>query len=144
MSLWGNGEIIVSRTVRALANVVTPPSVRLFLSAGLLTAGQGGIARVARMTAKALIEQGANIELLSLLDKAPVEIAEQRANLLKSVRQRLGDVHDLEVIVKKSARAIYRDADAGGMPWGMKLGASRRWDLDEIDRWIANGCKPVR
>ncbi len=59
------------------------------------------------------------------------------------IRQRLGDVRDLEQILKKSARAIYRDADSGRMPWGFKLGASRRWDLDEIEEWIRAGCKAV-
>jgi hypothetical protein len=30
------------------------------------------------------------------------------------------------------------------MPWGVKIGALRRWDMDEIERWIAGGCRPVR
>jgi predicted DNA-binding transcriptional regulator AlpA len=43
-----------------------------------------------------------------------------------------------------SWRTVYRYADAGLMPWGFKIGTLRRWDMDEIERWIANGCKPVR
>jgi hypothetical protein len=35
-------------------------------------------------------------------------------------------------------------ADRGLMPWGLKLGALRRWDLDELEAWIKAGCKPVR
>jgi hypothetical protein len=34
-------------------------------------------------------------------------------------------------------------ADCGLMPWGVKLGALRLWDLDEIERWIAGGCMPI-
>ena len=68
----------------------------------------------------------------------------QKPDKASSVRQRLGDVHDLKCILKKSPRAIYRDADAGRIPWGLKIGASRRWDLDEIDMWIRNGCPSCR
>jgi hypothetical protein len=41
-----------------------------------------------------------------------------------------------------SWRTVYRYADAGLMPWGLKIGALRRWDLDEIERWINDGCPP--
>jgi hypothetical protein len=30
------------------------------------------------------------------------------------------------------------------MPWGIKLGTLRRWDADVIERWIGEGCPPVR
>jgi hypothetical protein len=30
------------------------------------------------------------------------------------------------------------------MPWGVKIGTLRRWDLDELERWINDGCHPVR
>ncbi len=42
-----------------------------------------------------------------------------------------------------SARHVYRMAEEGLMPWGVKLGALRRWRRDELDAWIAGGCKPV-
>jgi hypothetical protein len=35
-------------------------------------------------------------------------------------------------------------ADLGLMPWGFKIGALRRWDAEEIEAWIAGGCKSVR
>jgi predicted DNA-binding transcriptional regulator AlpA len=41
-------------------------------------------------------------------------------------------------------RTVYRYADAGLLPWGRKVGSLRRWDAQEIDAWIAAGCKPVR
>jgi excisionase family DNA binding protein len=43
-----------------------------------------------------------------------------------------------------SWRHVLRLADAGLMPWGVKLGALRRWDSREIEEFIAGGCKSVR
>jgi phosphatidylinositol alpha-1,6-mannosyltransferase len=42
---------------------------RVFLGAATLAAGQGGIARVARMSARALIEAGYEVDLASFLDQ---------------------------------------------------------------------------
>lgn len=41
-------------------------------------------------------------------------------------------------------RSIYRWADAGIIPYGIKLGSLRKWDADEIDAHIAAGCPRVR
>ena len=65
---------------------------RYFLGVSLMTAGHGGIARVARMTARALIEDGNHLSMLSLLDETPVEVAGQvvksvHGNRLKYVAQ---------------------------------------------------------
>ena len=60
------------------------------------------------------------------------------------LRRRLGDVKDVAEITKQSASSVMRNADRGEMPLGFKIGALRRWDLDEIDQWIKNGCKPIR
>ena len=43
-----------------------------------------------------------------------------------------------------SWRTIYRNADMGAMPFGVKIGALRRWDAAELDSWIEGGCKPVQ
>ena len=54
---------------------------------------------------------------------------------------------DVDVVAAKYAvdkRSIFRWADAGLIPFGIKLSAARRWDLVEIDAHIAGGCKPVR
>ena len=40
-----------------------------------------------------------------------------------------------------SWRSVYRHADAGKLPFGVKIGASRRWDRAELEAFIANGCK---
>lgn len=41
-------------------------------------------------------------------------------------------------------RSIPRWADAGIIPFGIKLSGCRRWDVDEIDAHIAAGCPRVR
>ncbi len=41
-------------------------------------------------------------------------------------------------------RSILRWADAGIIPYGIKLGSLRKWDADEIDAHIAAGCPRVR
>ena len=43
-----------------------------------------------------------------------------------------------------SWRTVLRHADAGLIPYGVKLGSLRRWDSYLLEEWIAAGCKPVR
>lgn len=58
--------------------------------------------------------------------------------------QRLGTKEDVARLCSMAPRTVLRNADRGAMPWGLKIGALRRWDLDEIAAWIAGGCKPIR
>ena len=46
--------------------------------------------------------------------------------------------------VQMSKRGWLRLCDAGRAPWGVRLGGRRLWDAVELDRWIADGCRPVR
>lgn len=54
------------------------------------------------------------------------------------------DVHTVAAKYGCDARSVFRWADAGKIPFGVKLGSLRRWDVTEIDAHIANGCKPIR
>ena len=54
------------------------------------------------------------------------------------------DVDDLARRFKTSTRHIFRMADQGRMPWGMKLGQLRRWSRRAIEEWERGGCQPVR
>ena len=56
----------------------------------------------------------------------------------------MGDVNVLAQKYGADKRSIFRWADADKIPFGVKLGSLRRWDLSEIDAHIASGCKPVR
>jgi len=58
--------------------------------------------------------------------------------------RRLGDVRVVGEKLSCSTRHVYRLADAGRMPSPLRLGALVRWDLDEVDRWIAAGCPSYR
>ena len=54
---------------------------------------------------------------------------------------------DVRTVAAKYAadeRSIFRWADAGKIPFGVKLGSLRRWDATVIDEHIAGGCCPVR
>lgn len=63
---------------------------------------------------------------------------------LRNIGRRLVDGPTAAAKAGCSYRHWLRLADAGKAPPGIKLGALRRWDLDELDRWIADGCPNVR
>jgi predicted DNA-binding transcriptional regulator AlpA len=58
--------------------------------------------------------------------------------------RRLIDAKGVGRILGCSWRHVLRLADQSVLPWGYKLGSLRRWDLSEIEAFIASGCKPVR
>ena len=58
--------------------------------------------------------------------------------------KRLIDKHVVAAKYDADPRSIVRWADAGVIPHGIKLGSLRKWDADEIDAHIANGCPRVR
>jgi predicted DNA-binding transcriptional regulator AlpA len=58
--------------------------------------------------------------------------------------RRLGDAKAVGRVLDLSWRTVYRLADAGKIPSGFKLGASRRWDLTQIEEFIRDGCKPPK
>jgi predicted DNA-binding transcriptional regulator AlpA len=63
---------------------------------------------------------------------------------IQSGTRRLGSAKAVSQVLDLSWRTVYRLADAGKIPAGFKLGASRRWDMSEIEAFIAGGCKPPR
>jgi excisionase family DNA binding protein len=54
------------------------------------------------------------------------------------------DVRAVARLLNCSPRHVYRLVDAGRMPRPVKLGSLCRWCRDELDEWIAGGCKAVR
>jgi predicted DNA-binding transcriptional regulator AlpA len=62
----------------------------------------------------------------------------------RATGRKLGDVRAVAEKLDCSPRHVYRMADAGRMPQPLRLASLVRWDLEEIDRWIADGCRPVR
>lgn len=59
------------------------------------------------------------------------------------ITKRLLDGSASAEIAGCSLRHWLRMAGDGRAPKGVKLGALRRWDLDEIERWIEAGCPAV-
>lgn len=60
------------------------------------------------------------------------------------IGRKLGGVNAVAAKFACSTRTVYRLSDAGRIPAPLKLGSLVRWDLDEIDEWIAAGCPAVR
>ncbi len=58
--------------------------------------------------------------------------------------RRLVDAREMGRLLGCSPRTVLRLADAGRIPWGTKLGGLRRWDLQEVQDFIAGGCVPPR
>jgi predicted DNA-binding transcriptional regulator AlpA len=58
--------------------------------------------------------------------------------------RRLIDAKEVGRILGCSWRHVLRLADQGVLPWGVKLGALRRWDVSEIEAFLASGCRPIR
>lgn len=58
--------------------------------------------------------------------------------------RKLIDVHVVAAKYGVDVRSVFRWADSGRIPFGIKLGSLRRWDLAEIDAHIAGGCRPIR
>jgi excisionase family DNA binding protein len=67
--------------------------------------------------------------------------------LTQPVREYLAallDVRAVAALLNCSPRHVYRLSDAGHMPRPVRLGALVRWRREEIDAWLADGCRPGR
>jgi excisionase family DNA binding protein len=54
------------------------------------------------------------------------------------------DVRAVAALLNCSPRHVYRLADAGRMPPPVRLGALVRWRRQDLDAWLAGGCRPIR
>lgn len=70
----------------------------------------------------------------------PLEVAAPQA----TTKCRLLDAKQVGARLGCSWRTVLRLADRGAMPPGLKLGALRRWDADQLENWIDSGCKSYR
>jgi excisionase family DNA binding protein len=57
---------------------------------------------------------------------------------------RLLDVNAVAQFLSCSTRHVYRLADSRRMPRPRKLGALVRWDRQELEKWLADGCPSCR
>jgi len=56
------------------------------------------------------------------------------------VGRRLITAQELAEKLHCDVRTVFRRADSGEIPPGVRIGGLRRWDLQSIDAWIARGC----
>jgi predicted DNA-binding transcriptional regulator AlpA len=54
------------------------------------------------------------------------------------------DVRAVAALLDCSPRHVYRLADSGDMPRPVRLKALIRWRRQDLESWIASGCKPCR
>src|SRR5262249_26216410 len=54
------------------------------------------------------------------------------------------DVRAVAALLDCSPRHVYRLSDSGRLPAPVRLGALVRWRRADLDRWLADGCRPVR
>jgi len=59
------------------------------------------------------------------------------------MRQRLIDAKGVGAMLDRCTRTIARDDIAGRIPAPVWVGGSKRWRVQELERWIAAGC-PLR
>lgn len=58
--------------------------------------------------------------------------------------RRMIDVNMMALKYGCDQRSVFRWADTGRIPFGVKLGSLRRWDLEQVDAHLADGAPPVR
>ncbi len=47
---------------------------------------------------------------------------------------------ELAQMMRVSVRTLWRLLSAGRIPAPIRIGGNARWRVEEIDRWIAEGC----
>jgi excisionase family DNA binding protein len=48
---------------------------------------------------------------------------------------------DVARLLQVSTRTLWRLRSTGRLPQDVRLGGTVRWRLDEVRKWIANGCQ---
>lgn len=61
-----------------------------------------------------------------------------------SALDRLLNLREVAEFMNCGKRTIPRLVDSGVMPQGMKIGGLRRWSLQILQQWVADGCPDVR
>ncbi len=53
---------------------------------------------------------------------------------------RLIRIEELADLLSLSKRTVSRMMSSGRMPAPVRLGGSLRWQIDDVEQWIAKGC----
>jgi excisionase family DNA binding protein len=68
----------------------------------------------------------------------------ENPSTLAALPKLLIDARTVGNLLGCSWRTVYRLADSGALPPGLRLGGLRRWPRQAIEEWVSGGCKPVR
>jgi predicted DNA-binding transcriptional regulator AlpA len=52
----------------------------------------------------------------------------------------LVDIRGLSRLLARSIASLERDDAAGRLPSAVRIGASKRWRIEDVDEWVALGC----
>ncbi|RBI69001.1 glycosyltransferase family 1 protein [Roseovarius sp. TE539] len=121
------------------------------IGAAVLEAGRGGIARVARMTARTLIEAGARTDIFALADAAPTDISEQRAGAFAGSKVRFAAAchaaaltHDWFLYDAVGPARAHPRLPGLRRPYGVWIHGVEVWDSLSPDRaWALRGADLV-
>ena len=84
-----------------------------------------------------VVREVVSAELARLRPTPSQVIAEDRTAALVDIRH-------VAKLLSLSQRTVWRMGNDGSMPAPVRLGASVRWVLAEIDDWTKAGCPPVQ
>lgn len=56
----------------------------------------------------------------------------------------LASIDDLAVMLSRSIPSLRRDDAAGRLPTALRIGGSKRWRVEEVNRWVLAGCPDRR
>jgi prophage regulatory protein len=59
---------------------------------------------------------------------------------IETAESRLIGIDELAQLLDLSKRTIWRLRSAGQLPEPVRLGSAVRWRLDQVKKWIADGC----
>jgi excisionase family DNA binding protein len=74
----------------------------------------------------------------------PGKPADDPVALLPGRLSAMPDTEELAAYCNCSPRHINRMRDGNLMPQPIRLGRLIRWRREDIEKWVAQGCKPVR
>ena len=70
------------------------------------------------------------------------QLGDQQPKPVVATAQML-DVKQVALLLRCSARHVYRLVDGGKMPSPLRLGALVRWRQTDLEDWLAAGCPAV-
>ncbi|MCP4640084.1 MAG: helix-turn-helix domain-containing protein [bacterium] len=84
------------------------------------------------------------MEVLTLSQPTSSQRGGHASQLNLPINAALLDVNQVSQLMNCSVRTIRRWSDTGRMPRPVRIGGLVRWARADLERWVADGCPPVR